>query len=55
MNDSSGIVCPRCGSDIVERVRRSFFEKLITKKRKYCCHHCKKKFLKKSLLKNCVT
>ncbi len=38
------IVCPRCGLRMVERVRRSFFEKLITKKRKYHCYFCTKKF-----------
>ncbi len=32
MGNSSGRVCPRCGSHSVRRVHRSFFEKLIYKK-----------------------
>lgn len=51
MDDSSGIVCPRCGSDIVDRVHRSFFEKLISKKVKYRCRNCKKKFFRKKTKK----
>jgi transposase-like protein len=54
MGNSSGIVCPRCGLYTGRRVHRSFLEKLISKKRKYRCYHCKKKFFRKKPPKNFV-
>lgn len=43
----SGILCPKCRSERIERIHRSFVEKLVTSKLKYSCKRCKAHFFEK--------
>ena len=45
--------CPNCGSFILERIPRSFVQKVILKMQpKYSCYGCKEKISKAELNKN---
>jgi len=37
--DSHNVICPRCGSHDVHQVNRTVKERLVYRKRKYCCHN----------------
>ena len=39
--------CPHCGSQEVERIHRTLFERLRLKSPKYRCRKCQRKFFRK--------
>ena len=41
------IKCPNCGSHEVDRIHRTFFEKLLLKNPKFRCYKCKREFFRK--------